>query len=830
MLETMFNILNSDNPSKKAVIESLPILLNSYNAHGKFDVYNLIVTSTHNLCSQVFDTQFDNCSAWNDSNVSSDSLKSLLICLIKIIAKHSETDIILLFQQCVEMANKVDFKNCPIEKLRNIEFCLQKLFESSLVKTDNCVHLDCLRNILISVLNEPCLDEQKLDAIMGFLHNIVSIDCVPNLWQSIKPMIKTYPDRTINLLFNMQYVIFDAQCVDVVLNDNDFWNLLCSLLSYENNVIRTYNHVVLKLSCSQLLNKKIDFCPKGNKHQFVKAWNDFVVVMETLENTQQHLTLPILNTTKKLVPHKTGDNCDNCFLPLECIAALCCKMSKHKSKYVVLASIDIITNLPTKLLKENIKILQSFLDSLNDIFLYKMTSEFCIDQPQLEYTLSLWFNELMTSDEGHEVFNIILSYIPIIKWTIVPLIFLTKSLFNISSNPPLGFNVISHVLMIKSSIKDMPNSYLKAAVLLFLFEFSSKFFVNVDTEICCDLFDCITVCFKNTESWDYMIDSVSKIKNQDCFKRQLLERLSDRQKMCSTSLGLSFGSNIFQNFTNITEKLNNIFSNTVDSMDLIEFVECFLRVESDYGQHDTHISRTLDEHVWSITKLWVAKCLQSLEKCFSEDPIICSYLDKVLHSKRIVNSTNIMCIWFTKCKSILVKQLGNYYTLAIYSWIGKYATMYSTDDTLKNDWLLFTKDLISMRFFSNSNFYYLKKASMHIIPELDIVKTFFQHSTVPEEQILDIFDWLTKKTIVRHDNYWSTYFSTAAALLYKFPIRLHSKKAILFIENCWEFLASCRVSCFPNSFKTFIEMAFHGNLLSEEKYVTFIENQVKISS
>lgn len=822
MLETMFNILNSDNPNKKSVIETLPILLNSYNVHGKFDVYKLILTSTHNLCFQVFDPQFEN-SVWNDSNVSSENLKSMLIYFIEIITKHSETDIIQLFQQYVELANKVNFKDCDIEKLRNIEFCMQKLFVSSLGKTFDCVHLNCLRNTLLSVLNEPCLNKHKLDAIMVFLNNIVSINYIPDLWQNIKPMIKTYPDRTINLLFSMQCVFFDPQCVSVILNDIDFWNLLYSLLSYENNIIRTYNYVILKLSCSQLLNENIDIYPKESKHKLVKVWNDYVIVMETLENTQQHLTLPILNTAKKLVPHKTNDDCDNYKLPLECITAMCSKMSKHSSKYVVLASIDIITNLPTKLLKVNKKIIQSFVDSLNDIFLYKMTSELCIDQPQLECTLSLWFNELMMSDDGHEVFSILLSNISTIKWTIVPLLFLTKSLLNISSNPPLGFNVVSHVLKIKSSIEDMPNSYLKTAVLLFLFEFSSKFFANVDTEICCDLFDCIIVCCKNTKSWNYIVDSVHKIKNRDCFDQQLLQCLSGQQKIRSTALGLLFVDNI-----NSMEKLNNLYLNAVDATDLIEFLECLLNMESNYGQLGTHISQILDKYVWPQTTQWVEKCLKILEKRFCEDPVAYSYLDKVLYSKRIVNTANIMNIWLTKCKTILVERLGNYYILAIYSWIGKYATMYSTDSMLKNNWLSFTKEFISMGYFSSSDFYFLKKARMHIIPELDIVNTFFQYSTVPKEQILDIFDWLTKKTIERHDNYWNIYFSTAKTLLCKFPLQMHLKKVILFVENCWEFLISCRVSCFPNSFKSFIEMAFHRYLLSEKNYIMFVENQVNI--
>ncbi|VVC45484.1 Alpha/beta knot methyltransferases,tRNA/rRNA methyltransferase, SpoU type,Armadillo-like helical,tRNA [Cinara cedri] len=831
MLRSMLNILNSNNKKKKAVIESLLILLDTYDIYGEFDLFSLIVTSTHNLCFDIFNPQCEN-SIWKDSDVSLDNLKSLLIYFIDIIEKHSREDIIKLFQHCIELTNKIDFKNCSHQQISNIGFCMQKLY--SIVYTiekGDCTHLNHLRNTLINVLNEPFLNKNKLDAVLMFLSNIVSINYMPTLWEKTKSLIKTHPNRLISLLFNLQCLLFDCLCVDVILNDDDFWNLLCNLLNCENNLIRTYNNVILKLSCSQLLNENINYCPSKNREQCVKLWNDYVVVMETLENSQQHLTLPILSTATSLVSKKNKDDSDDYKLPLEWITAMYYKMSKHSSKYVVLASIDIITNMPIVSLKKNKLLLQSFLDSLNNVFLYKMSSEINVEQPQLELILTLWFNKLLMSNDGHDIFCIFLSYIPTIKWTIVPLIFLTKSLSDISLNSPFGFNIVKYVLNIKSAIDEMPKSYLKTVVLSFLFIFNSKFFAEINTEFNCDLFDCIIMIHhENTKSWNYLTNSVKKVNDLDHLDKQLTQHIIENNKMYSTSIGLLILSNICVAHPVSIKMLDKTCSNTIDLLDRLHFLEHLLQVESHFGRSNTYVSEILDKHIWPLTTIWVEKCLENKKEYACEDSVICSFLDKVLSSNRIINTNKIINNWLIKCKASM-EHKGNYYVLAVYSWIGKYATRTSTEHKLKIDWMSFTKYFIKSGYFSlrNQGFYHSRKPGLHKIPLLDIIDTFFQYSTVnsvSEEEMLDIFAWLTEKTVERHDNYWSIYFSTVKTFLCKFPIQVNSQKIIQFVKNCWEFLVNCRISCFPKAIKSFIEMAFHHSLLSEETYVTFLKNEI----
>lgn len=832
MLRSMLDILNSKHSKKKkAIIEALPILLNTYDVYEEIDIYNLIVTSAKNLCFQVFDPKLESL-AWKDSDISIDDLNSLLIYFINIIKKQSSDDIIQLFQCSIELTNEVDFKNCSNERIRNIGLCMQNIFMSCNGNMDDNILLNHLRNTLINILNEPYLKKNKLDAVIILLNNIVSTNYVPTFWKHIKSMIETYPNRIMDLLFNMQTLFFDPSCINVILNDDDFWNLICNLLSCENNVIRTHNNAILKLSCSQLLSENVNYFPCLSKEQYVKVWNDYIVVMETLENTQQHLTLPILSTARKLALSDTDDGHDDYKLPLKWITAMYCKMSKHSSKYVVLASIDIITNMPIKSLKSNEQLLVSFVGSLNNVFLYKMSSDISVNQPQLEIILSLWFNKLMMSDDGCEVFGKFLLYLPTIKWSIVPLTFLTKSLADILPDHPLGFNIFNHVLKIKSIVEKMPNSYLKTVVLTFLFTFASKFSCDIKTEFCCDLFDCIIVNKNKTQSWDHMIKSVKKINNLNYLDKQLSHRLDEKHKMYSTSIGLLVLSNIFSSSSISIKKLDEICFKTLIMSDLLTFLECLLEVEDHFGSYDTYVSQILNKHIWPLTTRWVDECFQILEENPRDDQFICRFLDKVLSSNRIVNNTNSMNIWLHKCYSILTKNSGNYSILAIYSWIGKYATTHSLEDTLKNDWLSFTKYFIDSGFFfiKNQDFYHSRKPGMHQIPQLDIINTFFQHSTVPKEQMLGILEWLMNKTLERHDLYWSIYFSTAESFLCKFPIQEHSKLIIQFIKNCWEFLVDCRVSCFPNATKSFIKMIFNYNLLLEEKYMTFVKNQVNFLS
>lgn len=830
LLQSMLNTLNSNNPKKKAIIEILPVLLETYDLYKESTAFNVIVSSTRKLCNQVIDPQFEN-SAWKDSDVSLDNLKSLLINFFDIINKHSDTDTIQLFQYCVELSNIIDFKQYPNERIKAIGFCMQKLYllcDGSKGKLDDCKHLDDLKNTLINVINDPYLNKNQLDGVLVLLNNIVSIHYVPTLWENIKPMIKTHPDRVINILFNMQFLFFDSECVDVILNDGDFWDLLCKYLMCENNVIRSYSNVILKLSCSLLLNENLNYFSNKNKEEFMKMWNDYVIVIETLENTQQHLTLPILNTAKNIASNNINDNYNNCTLPLKWITAMYCKMSKHSSKYVVLASIDIITNMSMKALKTDEHLLRSFVDSLNNIFLYKMSNEINISQPDLENILSLWFDKLMVSNDGLDVFSMFLSFVPRIKWSIVPLIFLTKSLANVSSNSPLGFNIIDYVLNIKNAVQKLPNSHLKTVALSFLYIFTSKFFANVNFTFTCDLLECISVYPKNATSWNYVIDSIRKINNLDHIDNQLSLRINEKHKIYSTSIGLLILSNTLIDNPVCTKKLDEILSHPVDVSDLLDLLEGLLEIESNFGEYSNHISTILNKHTWPLTSLWVEKCFQTLEESSYDEPIVCKFLDKVLSSARILNTTKILNIWLKKCNSILLEHSGNHSVLAIYSWIGKYATRCSTEHSLKNDWLSFTKYFIELGFFSlkNQGFYQSKKPGMHTIPQLDIMNTFFQYSSVPEEQMLIIFDWLTEKTIERQDSYWSIYFSTAKIFLSKFPLGVHTKKVIQFIQNCWEFLVDCRVSCFPNATKSFIEMTFNFNLMLEENYLHFIKDQV----
>lgn len=830
MLQSMFKVLNSNKPNKKAIIEALPILLNAYEVHGDFDVYNLVVTSTHNIFSQVFDSEHDN-SIWTENDVL-DNLKNLLIYFIDMISKHNSTDIVQLFQYFVKLLNTVDLKKCSNKKLSNIEFCMQKICISSISRNgevEKCEHFNQLKSTLVNLLNEPFINKNTLDAVIMLLNNIMSVHFVPVLWQDLIPIVKMYPDRAINLLFNMQYLFFDPLCVSVVLNNDDFWDLLCRLLTCRNNVIRTYTNVVLKLACSQLSNEDIDCFPKECKEKCLKVWNDYVIVMETLENTQQHLTLPILSTAKKLASQKIdSDYCYDYVLPLKWITAMHCKMSKHNSKFVVLASIDIVTIMPMDLLKRNEQLLQSFVESLNNVFLYKMSSELCICQHELEIILTSWFDDLMLSNDGHEVFDLFLSYVPTIKWSTVPLIFLTKSLASISSNPSLGFNIVDHVLKIKSAVENTPNSYLRNIVLSFLFVFTSKFVGNVDTKFHYELFDCLTVYHNNSKSWNFINNTICQINDLDDLDRQLSQHINGQYKIKSTCVGLLFLFDISSDNSICMTKLNEMYCTAENVSGLLDFLECLLEVECHHGRNDSNFSKMLDKHIWTLTMLWVEKCLQNSTESSCDDPVLCSFLDKVLFSNRIVNTSRIMNSWLTKCNSLLIKCLGNYTILAIYSWIGKYATGYSTDGTLKDDWLSFTKYFINLGFFSlkSRDFYHSKKQGMHKIPQLDIINTFFQHSTVSIEQILGIFEWFVEKTVERYDEYWSLYFSTAKTIFNKFPIKTHSEKLVQFVENSWEFLVGCRVSCFPNTTKSFIEMAFDFSLLSEEKYITFVENKV----
>lgn len=829
MLRSMLNILNSNNPKKKNIVEALNTLLDTYNEYGELDVFDLIVTSAQNLCFQVFNFKFDY-SSWKDSDVPLDNLRSLLASLIDIIKKRSETDIDQLYLHGVELSYKLDLENCPVETVRNIGFCMQKLFISRTGETAvDKYGTNRLRESLVRyVLDEPNLNRTKSDAVLVFLNGIVSIDYVPTLWHNIKTMIETRPDRVINVVFHMQCSFFDPRCSSVVLNDDDFWSLLRSLLCCENNVVRTRNNIILKLSCSQL--------SSSSNEVVTRAWNDYVVVMETLENTQQHLILPVLSTAKRLA---------NSVLPVEWIEAMCRKMSGHGSRHVVLAAVDLVCSTDAMMSKLTMR---SFVDSLNDVFLYKMDSAdglLEVSRPQMEVVLSSWFDRLLKSESGQLVFEMFLTLVPTVKWSIVPLVIVTKSLANVSLSNEFPF-FFDRAFSIKAVVEKMPTSYLKSVASSFLFTFSSNLCgeAHVNSEFCCDiLFD--SFGRKNQQSWQYTIDSIRKIKNLDRLDEWLSIRIGEKRinhNICSTCIGLFTLSDIYQeehcSSPVCVKKFDAIFANLTDvSDDLIEFMECLLEVESHYTGDSTHICQIFDKHLWSLTTVWVEKRFETIEGNFSYDKepaILSKFLNKIISSNRIEISTSakvLMNDWFKKCIFYMERQgddyCNDYSILAIFNWIGKCSKSVCLE--LKNDWLFHTKRFIDRGYFSleNRNFYASKK---HNILLLDTVNTFFLYSengsTVSEERMCDMFDWLMEKTVESGDDSWSAYFSTAKMFFGKFSILSHSKKVIRFVENCWEFIIDCRVSCYPNTIKSFIEMAFHYELLSNEDYVKFVKNQV----
>lgn len=834
MLRSMLNILNSNTPKKKNIVEALPTLLMTYDELGEFDVFDLIVISAQNLCFQVFDSKLGlGYSSWTDSDVPSDNLRSLLTSLIDIIKKRSETDIDQLYLRGVELSSKLDFENCPVETVRNIAFCMQKLFISrfSEVVTDDCGTNRLRESLVRYVLNEPNLNRTKSDVVLVFLNGIVSVNYVPTLWQNVKTTIKTHPDRVINLVFHMQCLFFDPRCSSIVLNDDDFWSLLRSLLCYENNVIRTRNNIILKLSCSQL--------SSSSNQIMTRAWNDYVVVMETLENTQQHLTLPVLSTAKRLA---------GSVLPVEWIEAMYRKMFGHGSRHVVLAAVDLVCSTDALISKLT---MQSFVESLNDVFLYKMDSATATDgllevsRPKMEVVLSSWFDRLLKSESGQLMFDTFLALVSTVKWSIVPLVFVTKSLANVSSSyqSPLFFD---RAFNIKAIVEKMPSSYLKSAVSSLLFTFFSNLSgeANVNSELCCDLlFDSFS---RQKHSWWYTINSVRKIKKLDRLDEQLSMRIGEKpiiHNLNSTCIGLFTLSDIYQekhcSSPVSVKKLDSIFANPIDaSDDLIKFMERLLEVESYYSGNGNHISQILDKHLWSLTVIWVEKCFETTERDSSYDKesvILSKFLDKIMFSSRIEISSSTKILvknWFLKCISYMERCddcCNNYFILAIYNWIGEFANRFFSE--LLNDWLFHMKRFIDHGHFSmkNRNFYVSRK---HKIPLLNTVNMFFQYSAdgtiVSEERMCDIFDWLMEKTVESSDDNWSVYFSTVKTFFGKFSIQSHPTKVIQFVENCWEFLIGCRVSCYPNATKSFIEMAFHYNLLSNEDYVQFVKNQVNI--
>ncbi|XP_050428681.1 uncharacterized protein LOC126838365 [Adelges cooleyi] len=827
MLQSMLNILNSNSPMKKTIVEILPVLLSNFDLNKESSVYQLILDNAHNVCNQLINNQNE-----KNSEILSENLKSLFIALTDVIQNCNINDIVLLLEHCIQLSVNDGFKSYNHKQFENSSFCVQKLYNLCRARVEDNENLAGLRSILIDIIiNESNMKKTQIDSVSTFLNNIMSTDYMITLWQKIKHIILSYPDRVITVLYNLQCFLLDPTCASVVLSDSDYWNLICGLLIHDNTVVRGYTNAVLKASCTKFLSTNCLYHPHVSKDEYMLLWNDYVVVMETLENSQQHLVLPVLNTSKILALSNTTNENQNVVykIPLNWITVMQCKMSRHQSKHVVLASIDIVTNLAPSTLIEDERLMKSFVISLNNVFLYKMSNEIQVDQPDMEIILTNWFDRLTVSSDGIHVIDLFLSYVPIVQWSPVPLVFVTKSLANMSVVSPCE-NFNSRVLKIIDISQNISNSYLKASIQWFLFLFVSKFISIPSTRISCDLFKYNIIHRKGTKSCNFIIDTFKKISNVTELDQQLTQQVITFKSISATTVGLVILSDVYNDKIDSVQRLNQTLHNceTV-TMRVLKFLDCLMERESTHRGCDDNLSKVLDENVWRLTSLWVDQCFAGEE---FEDQIVSDYLDKTLSLNRIpytARTVDLMNSWLIKCTYMLTNNLGSYAVLAIFSLIGKYAEKCPSGDQLLNAWVMSTNSFIDDGYFSNrkKHFYHSRKPGSHTIPQLEIVSTYVQHcNSVSQTKILDLFQWIMDKTVENRDFFWCSYLSAASICLSKYPVQKHCKQVVQFVEVCWDFLTTCRISCFPNSIRGFIQLAFQDYLLVENEYTNFIKNQI----
>ncbi|XP_050526814.1 uncharacterized protein LOC126897321 isoform X3 [Daktulosphaira vitifoliae] len=822
VLQSMLKILDGKSSMKKTIIELLPTLLNSFELNKESDIYKLIIQYSQVICKQLIYSQDDTLS---------ESLKLLLVSFIDIVQTCNISDITLLLNNCIKLCSALNLKTCRDEQLENSLFCTENLYKLSKVQSDQCVQLNNLIDILIDILFESSLNKTRLESILKYLSNVMSPYCANVMWYKAKSVIGTNPERILTILYNLQCSLLQPSCATTLLKDKDYWDFICIFLTYENSIIRGYANTLLGASCIEFLDENYLYSANTNKNDFRQIWNDYVIVMETLENTQQHLVLPILNTAKKIALSYENSESDiySYKLPLNWILALYNKMTKHTSKHVVLVSIDIITNMSNSLIKKEEQFLQLFVISLNNIFLYKMSNDVYLVTPKLEMKLTRWLNTLMSSDDGKCVFEYFLFYLPSVKWSLVPLVYITKSLSNIKDVSSCQ-NVVDQVLKMLVITEEMPNSYLKTTIYSFLFVFISKFFSFPNTYLLCDLFKYIVMYNKNTESWKLIVNSMKHIANLEKIDQQLSKNITEFKSISATTTGLVILSDIFGDNIKCMDYLNNTLSNVENiSIYLLEFLENLLKKEYEHGGYDEYLKKILDENIWRLTLIWINQCF--LNEDYMDNLIIFNYLNRTLSSNRIPHTLvtfELMIIWLNKCYLMFENKTGSFTILAIYSWIGLFAIKIS-ENSLKSAWILATNNLFKNGYFSpfGKLFYHSSKLGSHIIPQLTIINTYFQLcSNVSELNMENLFNWIREKNLEKRDNFYNTYLKAAIHCLRNLSTETHNEQIILFVESCWEFLTSCRISCFPLSTKIFIIMAFDDHLLRDKKYSDFLCNQV----
>ena len=370
-------------------------------------------------------------------------------------------------------------------------------------------------------------DWKSLISILPKLMKITSLESLNPLWDLLLFPGENFKNSSTGLCIFIDAALkIESQRKNLMffLSDKRLWEIILNGLRSRRELERKESLYLFKIITEFLqkektnpeleLNEKMPFsCKKLNSDDFVR---NFILVLESLEEKQQHMVIPSLSFLNSLISaNSEHQECGNCFeFPwLLCIFE---KILQHENNSVIKCGMSYILKLNPRLFDEGF--LNILTETLNNRFLYESEEQIPKIVTELE--------ELFIEAENLKI-NLIpkfLSTIAEISWDPVSVFYITFALRSAAEKTQISFPWGEEELI---KIKRLVERNLKIHNPVFRKESQTNIIIAVTrfTNLDLKILGNILSAFPNEETfsqgsknWEIIFDLKDKIKESDVEK------------------------------------------------------------------------------------------------------------------------------------------------------------------------------------------------------------------------------------------------------------------------------------------------------------------------
>ncbi|XP_034754517.1 probable methyltransferase TARBP1 isoform X1 [Etheostoma cragini] len=329
-----------------------------------------------------------------------------------------------------------------------------------------------------------------------------------------------------------------------------FWRMVQDGLTHRDSVSRKRALYLLKMCVALSEEEGVD-CPlssseaddilfkwASNRSKLLREfWEDYALVMETLEENQIHVVRPVLNRIDSLIQTTVNDSQvsdQGCFHPswLLCVYQ---RMFHSENKSLMREGVCHLLELrvlqqPGFALAFSEFIVGPFMDVLSETSLFHKSVEQRVgDCPELgaklQVFITTFFSNLPSEHRGHMLLQMI-QQLCSKHWCAAPLLFLSQALSNLPPNPLLGIEGLTALREVLRCTMITHQVLLRGAAQCFLLN-SALCLTEVSTVTLDDVFSFLihfradeSLC-RGTKIWNQLC--VWLLDNEGCFKPRIMD-------------------------------------------------------------------------------------------------------------------------------------------------------------------------------------------------------------------------------------------------------------------------------------------------------------------